>query len=79
MYINLYNASFNILFKIGTSIIELLRHPDLLIPTSSGIGGTRYDEASYIRGTRLAGLVFIYELYKADPISANPFNNIFGR
>ena len=62
------------MLQVGTAILELLRHPDLLVPSSKF-----FDVSSYIRSTRLAGLVFLYELYKTDPISSNPFNNVFGR
>ena len=52
-------------FKVGTAILQLLRNPDLL--------------GKHQTPARLAGLVFLFELYKSDPVSENPFAGVFGR
>jgi len=48
-------------FKVGTALVTLLQHPDLL-PRSS---------------QRLACVTFLYDMYKSDLVSSNPFAPVF--
>ena len=52
-------------FKVGTAILQLLRNPDLL--------------GKHTTAARLAGLVYLHDLYKTDAVADNPFIGVFGR
>jgi len=48
-------------FKVGTALVTLLQQPDLLPKPSQ----------------RLAVITFLYDMYKADHVSTNPFAPVF--
>ena len=48
-------------FKVGTALVTLLQQPDLLPKASQ----------------RLAVITFLYDMYKADHVSTNPFAPVF--
>jgi len=48
-------------FKIGTALVTLLQQPDLLSKPSQ----------------RLAAITFLYDMYKSDAVSNNPFSPVF--
>ncbi|KAK7099271.1 CCR4-NOT transcription complex subunit 11-like [Littorina saxatilis] len=48
-------------FKVGSSIVLLLQNPDLLPYPTQ----------------KLAAIFLLYEMYRSDPVSANPFASVF--